>query len=493
MALRRAAARVVCAAAGVLGGAQGGAAASCAASSLAAAAAVAPCCPSAGASTSYPIAPALAGWRLRQASPLARWSSAASAACLSQAALQQQPQPAAGATYTLHVYTGNLRGAGSVTPAWIQLVGSRGKSERLLIGETDEDSLERGTQRTVTITTSEDIGQVRFVHVQRLSSSITEAGTGWFLQQINVDTPCGKRLVFPCNAWFGESDAGGHNGPMERNLLPVADNVHEVGQPVRLSASGVAVPHPDKVKYDSIKGVNRKGFGHGGEDAYFYCQGENNMFAMGVADGVFMWREMGIDSGNFSRALMRVSEQSVQAGFSDVVKVMQTAAAHVREAGVQGSSTVCLAMVDQGAGQLYAANLGDSGLLLLRPSADNEFAIKFRTNQLEHDFGTPFQLGHHLTTDGVEHCDVVSLALRRDDVIVMGTDGLLDNLNDHEIAAEVVAGRMRGSGTSAIAQRLARLAFEASYDKHRTTPYALAASEHFDMVYSGRVGWGGAV
>ena len=43
---------------------------------------------------------------------------------------------------------------------------------------------------------------------------------------------------------------------------------------MRIVASGLAVPHPDKVKNDGIKGVNRKGYGHGGEDSYFYCEGK---------------------------------------------------------------------------------------------------------------------------------------------------------------------------------------------------------------------------
>lgn len=50
---------------------------------------------------------------------------------------------------------------------------------------------------------------------------------------------------------------------------------------------------------------------------------QNHVFAMGVADGVFMWREQGIDSGDFSRALMRLSEASVLSGSADVVKVLQ--------------------------------------------------------------------------------------------------------------------------------------------------------------------------
>ncbi|GFR39752.1 hypothetical protein Agub_g236 [Astrephomene gubernaculifera] len=475
-------------------------------------------------------------------------------------------------TYTLTITTGNRRGAGSLAPAWVQLVGTNGKSERILVGETDEDRLARGSVRTVSVPAPEELGQLRFVNVQRLGSSISDAGTGWFLEHVVVETPEQQRLYFPCHAWFGEADAGVMHGPLERNLLPAAPEDAEIAsEPVRLSASGMAVPHPDKVKQDGAKGVNRKGFGHGGEDSYFYCAGKNGVFALGVADGVFMWRESGIDSGVFSRALMKLSEQSVQAGSADVVKVMQDAAAGAAASGVKGSSTACIVLVNQDTGQLWAANLGDSGCLLLRPAtappaggdgshhphpahhpqqqpyqhhprhhahpnhhqqqhqlhgrnhsgshhhshhphpghsgigrhhgrpltaAENAaaaanhappvpYTVKFRTNQLEHEFGRPYQLGHHEAADSVEKCDVAMQAVRPGDVLVLGTDGLLDNLSDAEIAREVAVCRSHGSGPSVIAHRLARLAFEASYDKSRSTPYSTAASEHFDMVYSG--------
>lgn len=44
------------------------------------------------------------------------------------------------------------------------------------------------------------------------------------------------------------------------------------------------------------------------------------MFGMGVADGVYMWKEQGIDSGAMSRALMESAQHMVQAGCEDVLK-----------------------------------------------------------------------------------------------------------------------------------------------------------------------------
>ena len=39
---------------------------------------------------------------------------------------------------------------------------------------------------------------------------------------------------------------------------------------------------------------------------------------MGVADGVYAWRELGIDSGKFSQALMETSANCIAAGVDDV-------------------------------------------------------------------------------------------------------------------------------------------------------------------------------
>lgn len=40
--------------------------------------------------------------------------------------------------------------------------------------------------------------------------------------------------------------------------------------PVTIAASGLAIPHPEKVLHSKLKGYNTRGYGYGGEDAYFY-------------------------------------------------------------------------------------------------------------------------------------------------------------------------------------------------------------------------------
>lgn len=65
------------------------------------------------------------------------------------------------------------------------------------------------------------------------------------------------------------------------------------------------------------------------------------------------------------------------------------------------------------------------------------------------------------------------------------SDGLLDNVADGEIAATLTEMSGQGAGPSRMVHALVNLAFAASIDKKRVTPYAREASEAFNMVYSG--------
>lgn len=46
----------------------------------------------------------------------------------------------------------------------------------------------------------------------------------------------------------------------------------------------------------------------------------HGIVGMGVADGVYQWREQGIDAGEFSRLLMQTALQAVEEGQPDVLK-----------------------------------------------------------------------------------------------------------------------------------------------------------------------------
>ncbi len=59
---------------------------------------------------------------------------------------------------------------------------------------------------------------------------------------------------------------------------------------------------------------------------------------------------------------------------------------------VIGSSTCCLVTLDPTAEILHAANLGDSGFLLMR-KMDRNLAIIARSTEQCHGFNFPFQVG----------------------------------------------------------------------------------------------------
>jgi protein phosphatase PTC7 len=109
--------------------------------------------------------------------------------------------------------------------------------------------------------------------------------------------------------------------------------------------------------------------------------------------------------------------------------------------------------------------------------------VRCRSRPLEHLFGWPYQLGTHAAADSTSDADEFEFTLRIGDVLLVGTDGLWDNLHEWEIAEEAENSISRGA--AAIARSLASRAYESSLDQDRVTPYSIAASNAFEMVYSG--------
>ena len=73
------------------------------------------------------------------------------------------------------------------------------------------------------------------------------------------------------------------------------------------------------------------------------------------------------------------------------------------------------------------ANIGDCGIMLIRNRE-----IMFRNEEQQHSFNFPFQLG---TTgrDTPKDAQEYTLKIQRGDIIIMGSDGLFDNVFDEDI------------------------------------------------------------
>lgn len=97
-------------------------------------------------------------------------------------------------------------------------------------------------------------------------------------------------------------------------------------RPLKLLSGSCYLPHPEKEET-------------GGEDAHFICTDEQ---AVGVADGVGGWADLGIDSGKYARELMSNSASAVQdepRGSVDPARVLEKAYTNTK---VKGSSTACI-------------------------------------------------------------------------------------------------------------------------------------------------------
>jgi serine/threonine protein phosphatase PrpC len=77
------------------------------------------------------------------------------------------------------------------------------------------------------------------------------------------------------------------------------------------------------------------------------------------------------------------------------------------------------------------ANVGDCGIMVIRDSQPI-----FRSEEQQHSFNFPFQLGTQ-STDFPRDADTFSVKVEEGDIVLVGTDGVFDNVTDEEILAIV--------------------------------------------------------
>ncbi|KAF8409929.1 hypothetical protein HHK36_002448 [Tetracentron sinense] len=233
---------------------------------------------------------------------------------------------------------------------------------------------------------------------------------------------------------------------------------------LKLLSGSCYLPHPDKEET-------------GGEDAHFICLDEQ---AIGVADGVGGWADLGVDSGLYSRELMSNSVTAIQEepkGSIDPARVLEKAHSSTK---AKGSSTACIiALTDQG---INAINLGDSGFIVVRDGC-----TVFRSPVQQHGFNFTFQLECGNSGDLPSSGQVFTIAVAPGDVIIAGTDGLFDNLYNNEVTAVVVHAVRAGLGPQVTAQKIAALARQRAQDRNRQTPFSTAAQDAGYRYYGGKL------
>lgn len=177
--------------------------------------------------------------------------------------------------------------------------------------------------------------------------------------------------------------------------------------PLALRSAVCNLPHPHKASV--------------GEDAFLL-----GPHMVGVADGVGSWWELDVDPADYARGLMQASLRSCtalkQARELQPQKVLHEAWHKMHDVATVGSSTACLLSLHQHKSELLAANVGDSGFIILRPShtadtpggsshsratrgvsgtldayagdgSKSSYHVAFRSPQQLRAFNAPFQLG----------------------------------------------------------------------------------------------------
>jgi len=228
--------------------------------------------------------------------------------------------------------------------------------------------------------------------------------------------------------------------------------------PLKLQCSAAMIAHPQKV----LKG---------GEDAYFVTD-----FVVGVADGVGGWCDKGIDPSLYANKLMegckeasleveRTAGEGPSLAHYDPKVILKKAAEHSKN--IVGSSTACVVAINNQQNCVEAVNVGDSGFMYLRGAK-----LLFRTREQQHSFNYPFQLG--TGGEAPDQGDSIKLTdIEPNDMIIVGTDGLWDNIFDDEIIHYV----QQYSNLSELASKLAQKAHEYAMDPFVISPFAAAAQK----------------
>jgi len=265
------------------------------------------------------------------------------------------------------------------------------------------------------------------------------------------------------------------------------------------SSGSFSIPHPEKASST-------------GADSFF-CS--HNGCALGVADGVGEWEwRFGINARAFADELMSGCEDLLN--MSDPISqdaAPGKLALHALEQGFQntksfGSSTALVAVMNR-SGQLGVANIGDSALLILRrKEVDAGVGLRCvgRSHEQQHAFNCPYQLSLLPTDkdfpalveqgkdklvralqrrptakmDLPQDADLYSFSLQEGDLLVLGTDGVFDNLYVHEVCQ--LAGRAQGpceaseewplTEPAIVAKAIVKAAFHRSKDRGTRSPFS---------------------
>ncbi len=218
---------------------------------------------------------------------------------------------------------------------------------------------------------------------------------------------------------------------------------------LRLYSAGNTIPHPRKAW-------------RGGEDSFIVSSPTNSTLA--VADGVGAWEDKGVNPRAFADQILRCTYEFLKAGDKNPMFSLE---AGFHNTNMVGSSTVCIGKMT-GDGIFRVANIGDSGFLIIRDEK-----ILLESTEHQHEFNYPYQIGRDEEgephgTDRPADAQYYQITLEEGDVVVMGSDGLFDNVWPKEILKTINNHPLNAID---LAERLSILAYDKSQDRDSSVPF----------------------
>lgn len=236
-----------------------------------------------------------------------------------------------------------------------------------------------------------------------------------------------------------------------------------------------------------------------GEDSYCISDTEERL-VLGIADGVSGSKEDGGDPAAFARTLMLNAWKIVEKRSKKKLKphkvIKQAFKRLVDDMANKlpkgGASTACLLSINKKTWQLKYASLGDSGFLILSPNDSGNYKIRFRSEYQLYEFNFPKQLAAYSDQTGdfdILKCigkNTQKLQLKESEVVLLMTDGVFDNIFDHEL--ENATDKIMKSSKSAqqLAENICRMARSRSYEEYAECPFTVEGRKHGQYFHGGK-------
>lgn len=206
------------------------------------------------------------------------------------------------------------------------------------------------------------------------------------------------------------------------------------------------IKHPDKLESEDCC-LNDQGF-------------------IAVADGVGSWIKYGINPRKYPEKFLQLLQKKINENENIQIEELLNYAYINNDK--EGSTTICLIIFNKNDNTVSTANIGDSQFLIIR---NNQ--IIYRSKPQQYEFNFPYQLGSNAVSKPND-ADIAHIEVKKNDIIVVGTDGLWDNLYDSQILTIV-----KENNFATLSEKIANEAFSYSKMKRWMSPFIKSYNKEF--------------